>query len=143
MAAVAAMEWNGVPIDVPKFNALRNRWEAVKGHLVERIDADFGVYVPTGWNYNSASTSGNDSPNVGDDTEIFTLESEDSGATFPVSRLGFSTPRFAAWLTRAGIPWPRRWDSGDLALDDDTFRQNGGYTPRLRRCGSCVIRLGE
>ncbi len=48
MAAVAAMEWNGVPIDVASLNALRNAWDDVKGHLVERIDADYGVYAARG-----------------------------------------------------------------------------------------------
>jgi hypothetical protein len=34
----------------------------------------------------------------------------------------FSAVRFAEFLVRAGIPWPRL-ESGALALDDDTFRQ--------------------
>jgi DNA polymerase-1 len=34
----------------------------------------------------------------------------------------FKRERFAAWLARMGIPWPRL-ESGELALDDDTFRQ--------------------
>jgi hypothetical protein len=34
----------------------------------------------------------------------------------------FSTARFAAYLQREGIPWPRL-PSGELALDDDTFRE--------------------
>jgi hypothetical protein len=34
----------------------------------------------------------------------------------------FSAERFAAYLTRKGIPWPRL-ESGALALDDDTFRE--------------------
>jgi hypothetical protein len=33
----------------------------------------------------------------------------------------FKSDKFAAWLIRSGIPWPRL-DSGQLALDDDTFR---------------------
>ncbi len=36
--------------------------------------------------------------------------------------LTFSTARFAEYLTRAGIPWPRL-DSGSLALDDDTMKE--------------------
>lgn len=36
--------------------------------------------------------------------------------------LTFSTARFAAYLTRAGIPWPRL-GSGSLALDEDTFKE--------------------
>jgi hypothetical protein len=36
--------------------------------------------------------------------------------------LTFSTVRFAEYLTRAGIPWPRL-ESGSLALDEDTFKE--------------------
>ena len=36
--------------------------------------------------------------------------------------LTFSTQRFAQYLARHGIPWPRL-PSGNLALDDDTFRE--------------------
>jgi hypothetical protein len=34
----------------------------------------------------------------------------------------FSTDRWAAYLSRTGIPWPRL-PSEALALDDDTFRE--------------------
>src|SRR5262249_30230079 len=34
----------------------------------------------------------------------------------------FSTQRWADYLARKGIPWPRL-ESGALALDDDTFRE--------------------
>ena len=36
--------------------------------------------------------------------------------------LTFSTSLFAEYLTREGIPWPRR-ESGSLALDEDTFKE--------------------
>lgn len=42
-------------------------------------------------------------------------------APYPRGPMQFSADRFAAYLSRAGIPWPRRSD-GRLALDDDTFR---------------------
>ncbi|MFH1269022.1 MAG: hypothetical protein ABIK89_25125 [Planctomycetota bacterium] len=58
MVAVAAMEWNGVPVDVVTLDTLRATWGAVKGRLVERIDADFDVYVPTGRELNPESTLG-------------------------------------------------------------------------------------
>jgi len=45
MAAVASMEWNGVPIDVAHLDALRAQLEDLKGRLVQRIDAAYGVYV--------------------------------------------------------------------------------------------------
>ena len=44
MAAVAAMEWNGVPIDTWMLGELRANWERIKGELVERIDTG-GVFV--------------------------------------------------------------------------------------------------
>jgi hypothetical protein len=58
MAAVAAMEWNGVPIDTPTLDALREKWAAIKGRLVEQIDADYGVYVPTNHMLNPESRLG-------------------------------------------------------------------------------------
>ncbi len=44
MAAVAAMEHAGVPIDVPALARLRSGWDAIKGELVRRVDADYGVF---------------------------------------------------------------------------------------------------
>ena len=58
MAAVAAMEWNGIPIDVANLERLRGNWEGLKGQLVERIDSTYGVYVPTGRAINPQSTLG-------------------------------------------------------------------------------------
>jgi hypothetical protein len=34
----------------------------------------------------------------------------------------FKVERWAGWLARRGLPWPRL-ESGELALDDDTFRE--------------------
>ena len=58
MAAVASMEWNGVPIDVAHLDALRRNWEDLKGRLVQRIDAAYGVYVPAGRAISPDSTYG-------------------------------------------------------------------------------------
>jgi hypothetical protein len=44
----------------------------------------------------------------------------DAGDLGPMT---FSTARWADYLTRKGIPWPRLPSSGGLALDDDTFRE--------------------
>ncbi len=44
MAAVATMEHNGVPIDTVTFARLGEGWEVIKGELVRRIDADYGVF---------------------------------------------------------------------------------------------------
>src|SRR5262249_51221985 len=40
----------------------------------------------------------------------------------------FKADRFAAWLTAAGIPWPRL-ESGRLDLSDETFRQMARVYP--------------
>jgi hypothetical protein len=40
----------------------------------------------------------------------------------PCGPMRFSAERWAAYLARRGIPWPRL-ESGALALDDDTFRE--------------------
>jgi hypothetical protein len=81
MAAVARMEWNGVPIDTDTLARLRAGWENIQGALIARIDAGRGIYEGR----------------------------------------SFRAERFAAYLTRKGIPWPTL-PSGALALDDDTFR---------------------
>ena len=44
MAAVARMEWAGVPIDVAALAKVQTHWEAIQDRLIERIDKDFGVY---------------------------------------------------------------------------------------------------
>ncbi len=44
MAAVARMEWAGVPVDVSTWRRLRDAWEGIKGELILDIDRDFGVY---------------------------------------------------------------------------------------------------
>ncbi len=47
MAAVARMEHVGVPVDLALLERLRAGWDAIKLHLVEEIDVDFGVYDGT------------------------------------------------------------------------------------------------
>jgi DNA polymerase I len=44
MAAVAAMEHAGVPIDVVALERLRRHWEDIQGELIARIDTDYGVF---------------------------------------------------------------------------------------------------
>jgi DNA polymerase-1 len=44
MAAVARMEWNGVPIDMSMFRALRDNWGYLPGPLILAVDRDFGVF---------------------------------------------------------------------------------------------------
>ncbi|MFM7077322.1 MAG: DNA polymerase, partial [Planctomycetaceae bacterium] len=42
--AVAAMEHRGIPIDVPMFHHLRERWGGVQAELIAEVDARYGVY---------------------------------------------------------------------------------------------------
>ena len=44
MAAVARMEYAGVPIDVGVLEKLRAQWDAIRGQLVGHVDRDYGVY---------------------------------------------------------------------------------------------------
>lgn len=46
--AVSAMEWEGVPIDTATLAVLREHWGTIKGELIEQVDRDYGVYIPTG-----------------------------------------------------------------------------------------------
>ena len=44
MPAVAAIEWNGTPIDRPPLTLLREHWTGIQGELIRAIDADYGVF---------------------------------------------------------------------------------------------------
>jgi DNA polymerase I len=82
MAAAAAIEWAGSPIDTPMLGLFREHWTGIQDQLIEKIDAGYGVF---------------------------------DGRTFKVSR-------WANFLERNRIPWPRL-ESGQLDLEDKTFRE--------------------
>jgi len=44
MCAVAAMERNGIPLDVPLLEKIKDRWDSIKDALVAEVDGNFGVY---------------------------------------------------------------------------------------------------
>ena len=44
MIAAARIEERGIPIDVPALRTLRENWAAIQERLIERVDANFGVY---------------------------------------------------------------------------------------------------
>jgi len=90
MAAAAAIEHAGVPIDVPMLHLLRENWADIQDQLIADIDAAYGVY---------------------------------DGRTFKADR-------FATWLSRNQIPWPRL-ESGRLDLGDDVFRQMAKAYPSV------------
>ncbi len=114
MAAVARMEANGVPIDVPTLRSLGANWDRIKCRLVQEIDRDYNVFVPTGRRPDPASRSG---------AAVLDTEMVGSRGRVPFdSPVTFSAERWAAYLSRTRIPWPRL-PSGALALDDETFRE--------------------
>ena len=45
--AAASMEHRGIPIDVPMFKHLKNRWGHIQTALVEEVDARYGVFDGT------------------------------------------------------------------------------------------------
>lgn len=49
-SAVALMERTGVPVDTATLDDLRERWDELKGGLIDQIDAGFGVYVGRSFN---------------------------------------------------------------------------------------------
>src|SRR5262245_44195222 len=44
MAAAAAMEFNGVPIDVPSLQLLREKWTDIQDDLIAAVDADYNIF---------------------------------------------------------------------------------------------------
>lgn len=44
MVAAARIEANGVPVDLPLFERIRDQWHAIQDRLIARIDADYGVF---------------------------------------------------------------------------------------------------
>jgi hypothetical protein len=54
----------------------------------------------------------------------------------------FNAVRFARWLTSTGIPWPRL-DGGQLALDDETFRQMARRHPEVAPLRELRHTLGQ
>jgi DNA polymerase I len=90
MAAAAAMEHNGVPVDRPMLDRFRQHLTGIQDRLIADIDSSYQVF---------------------------------DGRTF-------KQDRFAAWLAKTGIPWPRH-STGKLDLSDDTFRQQAKAHPAV------------
>jgi hypothetical protein len=89
-AAVARMEWTGIPMDTESLGRLRAGWDRIKDELIERVDRDYGAF-----------------------------EARE-----------FQPARWAAWLARNDIPWPRL-PSGELDLSLDAFRDMAKAYPRV------------
>ena len=44
MMTAAHIERNGIPIDTESLATLRENWEQIQSHLIQRVDVDYGVY---------------------------------------------------------------------------------------------------
>jgi hypothetical protein len=44
MKTAAHIERNGIPIDTQSLVTLRENWEQIQSHLIQRVDVDYGVY---------------------------------------------------------------------------------------------------
>ena len=102
MAAAARMESVGVPIDATAHAQLTTHWDHIQARLIERIDADYGVF---------------------------------DGRTFRAHR-------FASFLAANDLPWPRL-PSGNLALDDDTFREMARSHPQIAPLRELRVSLSQ
>ena len=85
---------------------LKAHWQATQSHLIDAVDANYGVFVPGG----RASTS--------------------VGGTSWDGRKSFNAQRWGEWLADHDIPWPRL-ESGALDLSDDVFRQMARSHPEV------------
>jgi hypothetical protein len=115
MSVDATIGRNGVPVDVQIFNGFRQELHRIKAQLVERVDADFGVFV-------------HKTPKVNRVASDNTMD--EAGDADPCLQLSFSSALFEEWLARNGIPWPRL-ASGKLDLEDETFRQMARLCPAV------------
>jgi DNA polymerase-1 len=52
MAAAAAMEWNGTPIDETALALLRANWKYIQDELIAAVDAAYGVFEGRTFKYN-------------------------------------------------------------------------------------------
>ena len=102
MAAVARMEWAGVPIDVPTLDRLRSGWEDIQEALIRDVDRRFGVF---------------------------------DGRTFRADR-------WAGWVARNGLQWPCL-ASGELAMDDETFREMARLHPDVALIRELRVSLSQ
>lgn len=54
----------------------------------------------------------------------------------------FKAERWAGWLARCGLPWPRL-ESGELALDEDTFREMARSSPDVALMRELRVSLSQ
>jgi len=131
MPAAARIEWDGVPLDVDLLGELRRNWRRLQGRLIRAVNEEYGVFV-----HSNLTTVDPSSHLDATDLDGGNSELDDS---LPMK---FSTARWAEWLARNDIPWPRL-PSGLLALDDDTFRVMAKQFPTVAPIHELRHTLGQ
>lgn len=140
-AAVARMEWRGVPLDVPTLTRLRNNWERIKGRLVAAMNVRYGVFEPVGRTidpntrlgaalHEAAATWGIDVHVLAEAVDIVWREDREQHAE---TADAVRQARKATGLTAARVR--RMEDAGQHHLDvagmDVTARELAGMYPEL------------
>jgi hypothetical protein len=142
MAAAARMEWNGISIDTEALATLRNSWTQIKGRLIAEVDANYGVFVPTGQRaINPESTLGAallqtadewqiDPHALADALDLFWREEREAGAAGRAAR---RAARKATGLTsqRIGRLEDVGGDYADVSGLDASARELAGMFPEL------------
>jgi hypothetical protein len=126
MAAVAKIEWHGIPIDVEAHDDLRSKWPGIKRLVVCAMDPRGEIFeevpgpqVVSGERCTQPNYQGSRAQRARKNRGM--QHSPDTPGPHYFGLMRFSVARFANYLARRGIPWPRL-PSGALALDDKTFR---------------------
>jgi hypothetical protein len=142
MAAAARMERNGVVIDAEALTSLRKSWTPIKSRLIAEVDANYGVFVPTGHrSINPESTLGAallqtadewgiDASALADALELIWQEEREAGAEGRAAR---RTARKATGLTarRIGRLEDAGRDHADVKGLDAAARELAGMCPEL------------
>jgi hypothetical protein len=142
MNAAARMEWSGISIDADTLTRMRPQWELIQTKLVERVNQNYGVYVPRDRKpLNPESAFGRavigearawelDPDDVAEAAEhVWQMEREASEAYYSAKRearqvTGLTTAKLNRWEDsgRDCSTWPRL---------DETARELAGRFPEL------------
>lgn len=141
MAAAARMEWNGIRVDTEALDSLRTNWDTIKSRLIATVDAEYGVFIPTGSRLDPSTTTGRaiidtaetwriDAHQLADAVDMVWREQRDSTARQREAR---QAARHATGLTATAI---ERWEQKGRDYStwpslDTTARELAGEYPDL------------
>ncbi len=141
MAAVARMEWNGVPIDTDNLDRLRGNWDRIKSRLVREIDRGYGVFVPKGRNLDPATRFGAAVLNTAREWEInpyaladaagYVHETEREGSADRLQAIRAARKATGLTVARVNRLIGEGRDYGDVPGFDGKARELAGMYPEL------------